>query len=36
MATPFKRPVLTALAATIGLFGALLSSGAQAEGKIRN
>ncbi len=34
MATPFKRPVLTALAATIGLFGALISCGAQAEGKI--
>ena len=34
MATPFKRPVLTALAATIGLFGALISGGVQAEGKI--
>lgn len=34
MAASFKRPALTALAATIGLFGALLSSGAQAEGKI--
>jgi NitT/TauT family transport system substrate-binding protein len=34
MATSFKRPALTVLAATIGLFAGLLSSGAQAEGKI--
>jgi NitT/TauT family transport system substrate-binding protein len=34
MATSFKRPALTALATVFGLFGALLSSGAQAEGSI--
>lgn len=33
-AAPFKRPTLTALAAALGLAGALLSSGAHAEGKI--
>ncbi|KPX35656.1 Sulfonate/nitrate/taurine transport system substrate-binding protein [Pseudomonas savastanoi pv. glycinea] len=34
MTTTFHRPALTVLAATLGLFGALLSSGVQAEGKI--
>ncbi|KPC09751.1 Sulfonate/nitrate/taurine transport system substrate-binding protein [Pseudomonas syringae pv. maculicola] len=34
MTIPFQRPALTVLAATLGLFGVLLSSGAQAEGKI--
>jgi NitT/TauT family transport system substrate-binding protein len=34
MAASFKHPALTVLAATIGLFAGLLSSGAQAEGKI--
>ncbi|UQW74467.1 ABC transporter substrate-binding protein [Pseudomonas avellanae] len=34
MTTAFQRPALTVLAAALGLFGALLSSGAQAEGKI--
>ena len=34
MAASIKGPALTALAATVGLFGALLSGGAQAEGKI--
>ncbi|MDY7562393.1 ABC transporter substrate-binding protein [Pseudomonas sp. 10B1] len=34
MATSFKRPALTTLAATLSLFGALLSGGAHAEGKI--
>ncbi len=34
MNTAFQRPALTVLAATLGLFGALLSGGAQAEGKI--
>ncbi|MGV8916663.1 MAG: ABC transporter substrate-binding protein [Pseudomonas sp.] len=34
MVTSFKRPALITLAAAVGLLGALLSSGAQAEGKI--
>src|SRR3982751_6435562 len=34
MGTSIKRPLLTALAATLGLMGALSSSGAHAEGKI--
>ncbi|MEB0042855.1 ABC transporter substrate-binding protein [Pseudomonas sp. MH10] len=34
MATSFKRPALTPLAIAFGLLGILLSSGAQAEGKI--
>jgi NitT/TauT family transport system substrate-binding protein len=34
MGTSIKHPVLTALAATVGLVGALLSSSAHAEGKI--
>ena len=34
MVTSFKRPALTTLVAALGLAGALLSSGAQAEGKI--
>ncbi|RMS15031.1 hypothetical protein ALP71_05675, partial [Pseudomonas coronafaciens pv. garcae] len=34
MTTAFQRQALTVLAAALGLCGALLSSGAQAEGKI--
>jgi NitT/TauT family transport system substrate-binding protein len=34
MVSSFKRPTLTTLAAALGLTGALLSSGAHAEGKI--
>jgi len=34
MVTSFKRPALTVLSAALGMAGALLSGGAQAEGKI--
>ena len=34
MATPFKRSALTLLAASVAALSALLSPGAQAEGKI--